>query len=170
MLEEPHIPSSLEVSYCFLAGLWEVVFAQTAVQVRISLLLQQGLLLAKCVCCLHVSLPWTTMNQANRAEAESLDFQVGGGVLVIRSVPSVLGTSPPNGADERRPKEIRAPKPPFAPVDQVGTLLGHTLPSPCFGLSASLDLWAEPPHKLNTIEVQPFSCCSEASSIGNSKS
>lgn len=102
----------------------------------------------------------------------SLDFRVGGEVLVTRLVPSVPGTSPPNGASERRPKEIRAPEPPSVPVDQVGTLLGHALRSSYFGLSASLYLQAEPACKLYTIEVQPFSCCSEAGSIGkaNNKS
>lgn len=58
MLEEPQNPISLEVSYCILSDLQEVFFAQTSVQVRIRLLLQWGLLPAKCICYLHVSLPF----------------------------------------------------------------------------------------------------------------
>lgn len=56
MLEEPQIPVSLEVSYYILSDP-QVFFAQTSVQVRIKLLLQWGLLPAKCICYLHVSLP-----------------------------------------------------------------------------------------------------------------
>lgn len=93
-------------------------------------------------------------------------------MLVVRSVISVLCTTPPKSPDKGMPKEIRSTKSIPAPVDQVETLLGHILWSPLFRLSTSLYLQAEPPHKPNSIEVQPFSCCSEVSSTGkaNSKS
>ena len=93
VLEEPQIPIFLEISYCFLSDL-QVFFAQTTRQIRIRHVLQWGLILAKCMCYLHVSLP-LRLSQANQAEAagrqeKSLDFQVGGGVLVIRSIISAL--------------------------------------------------------------------------------
>lgn len=102
----------------------------------------------------------TKVRQVNQVEAadrqkKSLGFQVGGRVLVIRSIISALCTSPPNCPDKRRSKAVRATKLQSVPVDQVGTVLVHTHQSPCFRLSTSFYLQEKPPHKPNpnTIEV-----------------
>lgn len=119
MLGDLQLLTSLEVSYCFLSDPWEVFFAPTAVQVRIRLLLQWGLLLAKCMCLSAcVTAIKTKVSQANHAEAaggqeRSLGFQVGGGVLVTRSVGSGPCASTPNSPDKKLPKDSTAHKAPI---------------------------------------------------------